>query len=202
MRIGIVGAGNVGTALGRQLAKAGHEVVYGVPDPKSPKYQALKPRSVKEAAAFAEVVLLATPWPATEAAIRSAGSLSGKIVIDCVNPLKPDLSGLAVGYTDSAAEQIARWAPGAKVFKAFNQTGADNMAKPAYGAQKSVMFVAGDDPESKKTVLKLVGDVGFEAVDAGPLTNARLLEPLAMLWIYLAFHGLGRNFAFGLLKRS
>jgi predicted dinucleotide-binding enzyme len=201
MRIGIVGAGNVGTALGRQLAKAGHEVVYGVPDPKSAKYQALKPRSVKEAAAFAEVVILATPWPATEAAIQSAGSLSGKIVIDCVNPLKSDLSGLAVGYTDSAAEQVARWAPGARVFKAFNQTGADNMAKPEYGAQKSVMFVAGDDTEAKKTVLKLVSDVGFEAVDAGPLTNARLLEPLAMLWIYLAFHGLGRNFAFGLLKR-
>jgi predicted dinucleotide-binding enzyme len=156
---------------------------------------------VKEAAAFAEVVVLAIPWPATEAAIRSAGSLSGKIVIDCVNPLKPDLSGLAVGYTDSAAEQIARWAPGAKVFKAFNQTGADNMAQPGYGSQKSVMFVAGDDPEAKKTVLKLVSDVGFEAVDAGPLTNARLLEPLAMLWIYLAFHGLGRNFALGLLKR-
>jgi len=202
MRIGIIGAGNVGSALGRQLAKAGHEVVYGVPNPSSEKYRALKARTVRDAAAFAEVVVLATPWPAAEAAIRSAGSLSGKILIDCINPLKPDLSGLALGHTDSAAEQIARWAPGAKVVKTFNHTGADNMANPAYGPQKPVLFVAGDDAAAKQTALQLVQDVGFDAVDAGPLANARLLEPLAMLWIYLAFHGLGRNIAFALLKRS
>ena len=202
MRIAIIGAGNVGAALGKQFVKAGHEVVYGVKDPANAKYQALKPRTVKDAVSFADVVVLATPWPAAEAAIRSAGSLSGKIVVDCINPLKPDLSGLALGHTDSAAEQIARWAPGAKVVKAFNQTGADNMANPSYGSQKPVMFVAADDAGAKQTVMQLVSGVGFEAVDAGPLANARLLEPLAMLWIYLAFHGLGRNIAFALLKRS
>jgi 8-hydroxy-5-deazaflavin:NADPH oxidoreductase len=202
MRIAIIGAGNVGTALGKQFVKTGHEVVYGVKDPASPKYQKLKPQTVKDAVSFADVVVLATPWPAAEAAIRSAGSLSGKIVVDCINPLKPDLSGLALGHTDSAAEQIARWAPGAKVVKAFNQTGADNMANPSYGSQKPVMFVAADDAGAKQTVMQLVSGVGFDAVDTGPLANARLLEPLAMLWIYLAFHGLGRNFAFALLKRS
>ena len=104
MRIAIIGAGNVGTALGKQFVKTGHEVVYGVKDPASPKYKALKPRTVKDAVSFADVVVLATPWPATEAAIRSAGSLAEKIVVDCINPLKPDLSGLALGHTDSAAE--------------------------------------------------------------------------------------------------
>ena len=76
------------------------------------------------------------------------------------------------------------------------------MANPSYGAQKPVMFVAADDAGAKQTVMQLVSGVGFDAVDAGPLANARLLEPLAMLWIYLAFHGLGRNIAFALLKRS
>lgn len=104
MRIAIIGAGNVGTALGKQFVKTGHEVVYGVKDPAGPKYKALKPRTVKDAVSFADVVVLATPWPATEAAIRSAGSLAEKIVVDCINPLKPDLSGLALGHTDSAAE--------------------------------------------------------------------------------------------------
>ncbi len=202
MRIAMIGAGNVGTALGQQFVKAGHEVVYGVSDPTKPKYQRMQARTVKDAAAFGDVVVLATPWPATEAAIRSAGDLAGKVVVDCINPLKPDLSGLAVGHTDSAAEHIARWAPGAKVVKAFNQTGANNMSNPAFGSNKPVMFVAADDSGAKQTVLQLVSSIGFDAIDAGPLANARLLEPLAMLWIYLAFHGLGRDIAFALLKRS
>jgi len=201
MNIAVLGAGHVGSTLGNKLSQAGHHVRYGVPDPT--KYRHLRAVSVQEAAGASEVVLLAVPWPAAERAIRAAGDLTGKIVVDCTNPLKPDLSGLALGYSDSAAECIARWAAGAKVCKAFNTTGADNMANPTFGDRTAAMFVCGDDPAAKQVVLAMTKAIGFEAVDAGPLAAARLLEPLAMLWIHLAYGmKLGPGFAFGLLRRS
>lgn len=211
MKIGIIGAGNVGGTLGRAWAKKGHSVCFGVRHPQDDKTRQLvqsiggsaRAGTVKEAAAFGEVVVLATPWPATHAGIQEAGDLSGKVVIDCTNPLKPDLSGLDVGFTTSGAEQVARWAPGAKVFKAFNTVGANVMADPVIGGTRTVMFVCGDDKAAKPTVLQLAADVGFDPVDAGPLTQARLLEPWAMLWISLAFQGgLGREFGFALLRRE
>jgi predicted dinucleotide-binding enzyme len=118
MRIGIIGTGNVGSALGTGWAAKGHTVVFGVRNPGDAKVQpavtaaggATRAATVKEAAADAEVVVLATPWGATQDAIKAAGSLSGKIVIDATNPLKTDLSGLAVGYTTSAGEEVAKWA--------------------------------------------------------------------------------------------
>ncbi|SRR6266404_4139998 len=126
----------------------------------------------------------------------------GKILIDCTNPLKPDLSGLSIGQSTSAAEQIADLAKGARVVKAFNTTGAGNMANPKFGPQDATMFICGDDGSAKATVVKLAEELGFEAVDAGPLLAARYLEPLAMLWIHLAFKmGWGTNFAFKILKR-
>ncbi len=156
-----------------------------------------------EAADFAEVVVLATPWQATENAIRQAGGLGGKVVIDCTNPLTADLSGLTVGHTTSGLEQVAGWAKGAKVFKAFNQTGFGNMANPVLEGRRAVMFVCGDDEAGKATVLRLVRDVGFEVIDAGAGTVARLLEPFGMLWIHLALaRGMGRDWAFGVLRRD
>jgi 8-hydroxy-5-deazaflavin:NADPH oxidoreductase len=202
MKIAVLGAGNVGATLGNKLFKAGHDIRYGVPDPHEPKYKKLNAQTVKEAVRGAEVILLATPWSAAQEALKESGDVSGKTIVDCTNPLKSDLSGLVIGQTDSAAEQIARWLPKAKVCKAFNQTGADNMADPVLEGRRSVMFVCGDDAQAKKVVLSLVDAVGFEAVDAGPLMVARLLESLAMLWIHLAIKGgLGRGFAFGLLRR-
>ncbi|HEY1379851.1 MAG TPA: NAD(P)-binding domain-containing protein, partial [Gemmataceae bacterium] len=138
MKIGIIGAGNVGGTLGRGWAKHGHDVFFGVRRPDDEKTRqlvaAVGPRAragtVAEAAAFGEVVVLATPWPATEAAVRSAGDLAGKAVIDCTNPLKPDFSGLALGFSTSGAEQVARWAAGARVVMAFNTTGFNVMADP------------------------------------------------------------------------
>jgi hypothetical protein len=159
--------------------------------------------TVAEAAAAGDVIVLATPWPATRNAIQAAGNLAGKVVVDCTNPLKEDFSGLALGYTTSGAEQVAEWATGAKVFKAFNQTGFNIMADPAFDGVRAVIFVCGDDDARKPTVLKLATDIGFEAIDAGNLVIARLLEPYGMLWIHLALaRGLGRDFAFVLHRRE
>lgn len=211
MKIAIIGAGNVGGTLGKAWARKGHQVFYGVQRPQDAKVQELLKESgpnaqagaPADAAAFAEVVVFATPWPATEAAVASAGNLGGKIVVDCTNPLKPDLSGLEIGHTASAGERVAAWAKGAKVFKAFNTTGFNIMADPVLRGVPTVMFVCGDDEAAKPAVLKLAADVGFDAVDAGKLTQARLLEPWAMLWIHLAYKGgIGRDFGFALVRRA
>ncbi|MEJ1935134.1 NAD(P)-binding domain-containing protein, partial [Nostoc sp. NIES-2111] len=183
MKVAILGAGQVGRALGGGWQAAGHTVRYGVPSPDDPKHAGLPTTTVPEAVRDAEVVVLATPWPATQEALRSAGGLAGRIVIDCTNPLNysPETGlSLALGFDTSGGEHVAGWAPGASVFKTLNQTGAEGMAQARTFAQPPVMFVAGDDEARKPAVLSLVNDLGFEAVDAGPLAQARLLEPLAM----------------------
>lgn len=212
MKIAIIGAGNVGGALGTNWAGKGHDVVFGVRDPKAEKTQALlktiggKAKAVTpaEAAAAGDFIVLSTPWPATEAAIRSMGNLKGKIVLDATNPLTrgPDGIGLEIGHAISGGEKVQGWAAGASVFKTLNTTGFGNMANPVFKGVKSVMFVAGDDAAAKPKVISLVGDLGFEVIDAGPLRNARLLEAHAMLWIDLALvRGQGRDWAFGTLRR-
>jgi predicted dinucleotide-binding enzyme len=156
--------------------------------------------SVGDAARDAEVVVLATPYQANSAAIAEAGDLSGKILIDVTNPVGADLT-LAVGFNTSDAEQVAKLAPRARVYKAMNQVGFEVMANPVFAGGKPVMFVAGDEAAGKKVVLDLVSALGFDAIDAGELTVARLLEPFAMLWIHLmARRNLGRDFAFSLLR--
>jgi hypothetical protein len=211
MRIGIIGTGNVGAALGARWAGAGHEIVFGARDPAEQKVRALvatlgpaaRAGSVREATTSADVVVLATPFDATADAIRHTADLGGKIVIDCTNPLAPDLSGLSRGHTSSAGEAVAEWAKGARVVKALNTTGANNMLDPRYGAERATMFVCGDDPAAKATTATLVTELGFDVIDAGPLTSARLLEPLAMLWISLAYRfGYGPNIAFKLMRRE
>lgn len=211
MKIGIIGAGNVGGALGKIWSAKGHEVVFGVRDTQDSKLQELlkstgnkaRAASVREAAQFGEIVAFATPWPATQDAVTAAGALTGKIVVDCTNPLKPDLSGLALGTTNSAAEEVARWARGAKVVKAFNTIGASSFASPQFGAEQADMFICGDDAAAKATIAKLIEEMGFVAVDCGPLTAARFTEAVAMLWIHLAYkQGLGpAGHAFKLLRR-
>ncbi|HVH80062.1 MAG TPA: NAD(P)-binding domain-containing protein, partial [Stellaceae bacterium] len=168
MRIAIIGAGNVGQAVGQGWAKHGHEVRYGVRDPADPKYRGLAAAPSAEAAANAEVIVLSTPWPATETAVKGLGDLSGRIVIDCTNPLgmTPDGLGLVLGFTTSGGELVANWATGASVFKAFNTTGFNNMADPSGYAIAPAMFVAGDDEAKKPRVMGLVRDLGFEAIDA------------------------------------
>jgi len=211
MRIAIIGAGKVGTAVGAGWARAGHEIVLGVRDPKNPKLDALVPRvggkavAQAEAARDAEVVVLALPWRAAEEVVKALGDLSKKIVIDCMNPLvmTPDGLGLDRGFSASGAEAVAAWLPGARVVKTLNQVGAEIMADASGFPVRPVMFAAGDDADAKATVLALLGELGFEGRDAGSLRQARLLEPLGLLWISQAMiHGAGRDWAFGVLRRA
>ena len=207
MRIAIIGAGNVGSALGRAWLGTGEDVFFGVPDPADPKYGSLpqeRLRTPPEAARNAEIVVLATPCPATEAAVKSLGDLAGKVLIDCTNPLGmgPDGLELVLGHRTSGGEQVAAWASGAAVFKTLNQIGADNMDKAALFPTRPVMFVAGDDEARKAIVLSLIAKLGFAAIDAGPLRSARLLEAYGMLWIDQALNrGRGQSFAFALTDR-
>jgi hypothetical protein len=210
MRIAIIGAGNVGGTLGAGWAGRGHEVFFGVRDTADPKIKDLLARvggnarvaSVSDAATAAEVVALTVPWPAAQDALRSARDLRGKILLDCTNPLKPDLSGLTVGYTASGAEQVAAWAPGARVVKIFNTTGFANMANPEYRDGRSMMLYCGDDAQAKTVAAQLAAELGFEPYDVGPLTEARLLEPFALVWIHLAVRQkMGTGFAFRLMRR-
>lgn len=210
MRIAIIGAGNVGAALGTGWTRAGHSVAFGVRDPSAAKLKPLLDATGATALASvdalpgADVVVLALPWPAAEEAVKALGDLSGRIVIDCMNPLamKDGILDLDRGYTGSGAETLAGWLPGARVVKAMNQVGAEAMADASGFPSRPVMFVAGDDGEAKAAVRSLVEDLGFEALDAGPLRQARILEPFAMVWIDQAIHrGLGRDWAFGVLRR-
>jgi 8-hydroxy-5-deazaflavin:NADPH oxidoreductase len=213
MKLAIIGAGNVGGTVGTAwVQKAGHQIFFGVTNPKSDKTQALlrtlggnaQAGTAAQAAAFGDMIVLSTPWTAAEAAIRSMGDLRGKILLDATNPLAmgPDGLGLEIGHSTSAGEKVQAWAKGASVFKTLNTTGFGNMADPVYHGVKSVMFVAGDDAASKPKVIALVAALGFEVIDAGPLRNARLLEAHAMLWIELALkRGQGRDWAFAVVRR-
>lgn len=209
MKIAMIGVGHVGGVLGPRWARNGHEVVFGARDPGGERVQKAlaaaegeaRAASAPEAVAGAEVVALATPWDATEAIVKALGDLSGKILIDCTNPLA-GRAGLVVGRDNSAAELVAQWAPGAKVVKAFNTTGSKNMASPSYPAGAVSMFICGDDAAAKKTVAGLAEELGFEVVDTGPLMTARYLEPLAALWVHLAYvEGYGPDFAFKVIRR-
>ena len=212
MKIAIIGAGNVGGTLGVRWARNGHTVTFGARNPGGEKLKTLlssagsaaRAATIGEAVKDASVVVLATPWEGAQSALQAAGSLNGKILIDATNPVTMGLEGLrlVLGHTTSAGEQVASWATGARVVKAFNTTGAKNMADPKLGSQSASMFVCGDDAEARSTVMKLAEELGFEAVDCGPLSAARYLEPMAMLWIHLCV-GLGRgpDFAFKIVKR-
>jgi predicted dinucleotide-binding enzyme len=211
MRIGIIGAGAVGSTLARAWENSGHHVALATRNPDDPKLATLalsigpnaSAGAVPRVVEHSEVVVLATPWVAVRDMPGLQVDWSGKILIDCTNPVRPDFQWLEDDYEVSGAERIAAWAKGASVFKTLNHTGANNMANPVYPDGRPVMFVCGDDQAAKPAVLQLVEELGFDAVDAGELKVARLLEPLAMLWIHLAMRqGLGREIAFALLRRA
>ena len=206
MEIAIIGAGNVGAALATAWTRAGHSILLGLRDAgkhgeliKRTGARALTPA---EAAQRAEVIVLALPYAAVEAAVSELGSLAGKVLIDATNPVARTDHGpdLALGFTNSAAEALARQVPQARVVKTLNQVGAEVMEDTSGFAHPPVMFMAGDDEEAKRVVSTLLADLGFEPLDAGPLHRARLLEPLAMVWINQALiRGHGRNWAFAAL---
>jgi predicted dinucleotide-binding enzyme len=210
MNIGIIGSGNVGSGLGKIWAERGHRVFFSSRNVRKAADLAqsigvnAQAGTVAEAAKFGEVILLSTPWSSTADAVRDAGRMPGKTVIDCTNPLEPDFSRLAIGHTTSAAEEIAKMAPEAKVVKAFNTVFAEVYHSPSrlFGSRIPTMFYCGDDARAKGTVKKLIVDAGFEPVDSGPLTVARYLEPLAMLMIQLGYgQKMGTNITISLMQR-
>ena len=201
MKIAILGGGKVGTALGDGWSATGHNVTYGSRNPQKQPGAQRKFESIEYAIRASEVVVLSIPWNAVQDVLGS-NNLSGKIVIDCTNPITASASGLdlSIGFTASAGEEVAKLAKGARVVKAFNTTGAGNMRDPQYGKTRLTMLYAGDDEAAKETVRRLIGDIGFDPVDAGPMKSARSLEPLAALWSSLS-RKMGTDIAFQLIQR-
>ncbi len=205
MRIAVLGAGNVGGALAKGWAKAGHEIILGVRDRSNPDLQALinshpgiSATGVGMAAKSAEVIVVALPAKAVINVFNSLGDLSDKIVIDATNSLfsKP-------GSYNHASDAIRKINNCLRIVKCFNTTGFENMENPVYNGEAIDMFMAGDDPEAKDTAAKLSGDLGFgKCHDFGGFDRIPLLEQLAMAWINLAImQKKGRNIAFKILER-
>jgi predicted dinucleotide-binding enzyme len=176
-KIGIIGSGNVGSALRRGLEGSGYEVKGAGSDPKE----------VRAIAAWGDIVILAIPYGAIDDALHVMGdAVQGKVLLDVTNALTPDFK-LALGCTTSGAEELQKKAPKAKVVKAFNTVFAQNMSTGTVKGEKLTLFVAGDDGAAKTLVLSAGRDIGFDPVDAGPLTNARWMETLGYFNIQLGY---------------
>ena len=203
MKVTVIGAGNMGSAFVSQLARAGHQVSVTARDSgKAAQVASANPgaRAVKIAGAAtgADAVILATGYADAVSALQAVGDLKGKVVIDITNPLTADYMGLTIGHSTSAAEEIAKAVPGAEVVKAFNTVFAQVLAEGAdFGnGRKASVFIAGDSERAKQTAGAIAESLGFAVVDAGGLKNARYLEPLAGLNVYLGYGaGLGTGIA-------
>lgn len=204
MRIGIIGAGNIGGTLGKAWSDRGHEVVFGVRDPHSPKTQKALSETggqvqavrFEDAAAFGDVLVLAVPWAAVRETVAALGNVQGKIIIDATNRLTQTAED-----APSAAEDVQKLAVGAKVVKAFNTMGWETLANPIFNGTAASTFLCGDDATAKGTVGELAGELGLQVVDCGPLANAAAVESIARLWIYMMRNGSGRDMAFTLVRR-
>lgn len=207
MRIGIIGAGNIGTALVKRLAPHGHELMLSFHRNRAALSELASSLGVAsgtpaEAVAFAEVVVLAVPWGVVPDALREAGSFNGKILWDCTNALKSDMSGLEVGTTTSAGELVAQWAGDARVVKGvppFAQL--LHSDDPTIGGQPPSVFVAGADAQAKAAVSQLMSELPATVTDAGPLEASRFIEPAMMLVVHMAYRqGFGPRIAMQLMR--
>ncbi|RYZ12323.1 MAG: NADPH-dependent F420 reductase [Alphaproteobacteria bacterium] len=196
MNIAILGTGAMGQNLAARLAASGYTVVLGSRDPSSAKKIAggidagVQSASIRGAAQSADVIVLAVPFDAARDTLRGAGDVSGKIVIDIINPMKADFSGLTIGRNKSAAEFIQAGFPEARVVKALNTVFAPLILEPTINGSPVTAFYAGDDADANSTVRAILERAGFKPEFAGPLKNARYLEPLAALNITFGY-GLG-----------
>ena len=193
MKIGVIGAGRIGSALAKRLIPAGHEVMLSFArDAKALEKTAHSYRagfgSVEQAATFGEVVVLCTPWQAVPEALGQAGSLGAKVLWDCTNALKPDLSGLVLGATTSAAETVRELSPGARVVKGIPPFAELlHSDDPTVGGSPVDAFICSDDAEAKALVWPLLESLPTRVIDAGPLDSARFVEPAAFLLVRLAY---------------
>jgi predicted dinucleotide-binding enzyme len=209
MNIGIIGSGNMGGSMGKAWAAKGHKVLFSLS--KEPKQlqevAAAAGRNARtgtpaEAVTFGDVILFSVPWAVVPEALKATGPFKGKTLFSCVNCVKPDFSGLTVGTTTSAAEEIARQAPDAKVVEAIPPM-AQILAADSHrlAGQQISTFYCGDDTAAKAAVAALLRDLDLEPVDAGPLTSARYIEPAGMLVVQVAYGmGVGPNIAMKLLR--
>lgn len=210
MKITVIGAGNMGAAFVQQLTRAGHQVSVAARDAaKAVKVAAAHPGAqavpAVGAAEGADAVVLATGYADAVTALRSVGNLAGRVVVDITNPLTADYMGLTLGHSTSAAEEIARAVPGAEVVKAFNTVFAQVLSEGAdFGNGRKVgVFVASDSERAKRIAVAIAESIGFDVVDAGGLKNARYLEPLAGLNIYLGYGaGLGTAIAPAWIRKA
>ena len=208
MNIGILGTGNMGSGLGKLWAAQGHAIRFGSRTPS--KAEKLAARiggqtqggSFAEAAAFGDVLVLAVPWTIVEDLFKSLGSLKGKTIIDLMNAFGSDWMP-AFGHTNSLAEKVAEWAPGAHVVKTFNGIYFEHLGNSQFQGMAESLFLCGDDANAKAQVIQLGKDAGFDPVDCGGLEVARLIEPLAFLWMQISYNaGYGSDVAFKLLRRK
>ena len=188
MKVGILGAGNVGQSLAAGFVQRGHAVQIGTRRPQGRQVRAGTPVSYDAAARHAELALLCTPWDGTENAIRLAGPdhLAGKVLIDVTNPLEAPEGRprLAVGHRESGGERVQGWLPRSHVVKCFNIINHAHMVDPAFPDGRPDMFLCGNDADAKRAVTNICHAFGWlSVIDVGGIEGARLLEPLAMLWI-------------------
>ena len=193
MQVSIIGTGHMGAGLAATLAAAGHEVCIGARDPAKAAALATSVGhgavggGIAAAAQLGSVIVLALPYGAMADAIAAAGDLAGKVVVDICNPVTADFRGLALGHTTSAAEEIQKLAPQARVVKAFNTLFAPLLAVDARKGKTLQVFIAGDDAPAKASVAELARSAGFEPVEAGPLVNSRFIEPIGAMNIHFGF---------------
>ena len=192
MKVALIGKGHVGSAIAKGLRSKGHEVKFGHRNPKEPVFEAAK---------WSEIIFLAVPFHAISEAVKEIGSAAdGKPVVDVTNVIDQE-GDLAFGFSTSGAEELQKKMPKAFVVKAFNTVFASNQSNGKISNEQLTLFVAGNQAKAKDTVMRLGRDIGFEPVDAGPLKNARYLEPMAMLIIDLGYGlGMGTNIGYKLVK--
>lgn len=206
MKICIIGNGHIGAGLARAWCKNGHDIVFGARIIDNDELTSLcreigaSAMVVSEATKDATVLVLAVPYGALDSVLAAVGPLTDKVVVDCTNAVERGMT-LKYGHTTSSAEELQKRLPGAYVFKSFNAQGAENLASPDYPGGRATNFFCGDDQKGRQVVKQLVEEVGFDAVDAGPLKNARLLEPMMLLWVACAQNLGTRDIAFRLLRR-
>ena len=199
MRIGVLGSGLMGGKLGTLFARAGHEVVfsYARSDRKlkrlareaGPRARAGSPA---DAALGYEVLLLAVHWSRLDDVLKRAGDLSGKIVVTCSLPMNANDTQLVVAHTSSGAESLARRIPRTKVVAAFGTVPSEvlfDVFEARRRTRRASMIYCGDDDDAKRLAGRLIRDVGFDPVDAGPLRMARYTEPFTLLIAQLAYEG-------------